>query len=158
MRSESRVLLAASLLLSACAPRLYERQRVDIDHRDLDQFEIRYADFEGCLLRQAVPVHWRLRRPAYTLDLALAFGSGPQAPASLELVLSGQKPLSARFPGLRAPPTATDTGDGTRYRLPLGADAPDTVQLQVLRDEQVMGSETLRLLPHRCRALSLGQP
>lgn len=158
MRPENLALLAASLLLSACAPRLYERQRVDIDHRDLDQFEIRYADFEGCLIRQAVPVRWRLRRPAYTLDLALAFGSGPQAPASLELALSGDASLSARFPGLQSPPPATDTGDGHRYRVPLGTDAPDTLQLQVLRGEQVVGSEALRLTPDTCRALSLGQP
>lgn len=160
MRIEGRrrhvPLLIAALLLSACAPRLYERQAVQIDHHDLDQFEIRYADFDGCLLKHAVPVSWRLQRPLYTLDVSAGFGSTPGAPPSLELRVSGHPGLALAFPGLNPAPRISPTEDGPRYRLDLPGDAPDRLVLDVLRDSIAVGKEVFRLKLDRCRALSLG--
>ncbi len=147
--------LALCALLTACAPRLYQRETVSVDHRDIDQFEIRYTDFEGCLWKQSVPVSYRLRRPAYVLDLGVHFGSSPQ-PSSLDLALSGASDLSARFPALAEAPVATDTETGVRYRVDADK-AGSTLAMTVLRGGVPVGEENLRLKRSTCRAMSLGE-
>ncbi len=145
--------LALCTLLAACAPRLYQRETMTIDHRDLDQFEIRYADFEGCLVKQAVPVSYRLKRPGYVLDLGIHFGTAPQ-PASLDVTLSGAPDLSARFPALTEPPAITRTEDSARYRVDttmLGT----SLAITVLRNGVLVGEEHLRLEHSKCHALSI---
>lgn len=148
--------VVASVLLAACAPRLYQRQTIELDHRELDQFEIRYAEFEGCLLQRQVPVSYRLRRPQYTLDLAVHFGSRTE-PASLDLALSGGQDLTARFPGLKEAPAAVETEQGAvRYRFQAERARTD-LSLVVLRGETRLGEEYLRIEHSTCRALSLGE-
>jgi len=146
--------VALCVLLAACAPRLYQRETVTVDHRDIDQFEIRYADFEGCLWKQQVPISYRLRRPSYVLDLGVHFGSKPEA-SSLDLSLSGAEDLTARFPSLAEIPQPTETEGSVRYRV--GADqAGSTLAMTVLRGGVPVGEEHLRLERSTCRALSVG--
>ena len=151
-RTTSVVLCA--LLLGACAPRLYQRETIAVDHRDLEQFEIRHADFEGCLWQQQVPISYRLARPGYTLDLGVHFGSAPQ-PASLDLTLSGAEDLAARFPSLAQPPVPTETEAGVRYRIDSNQVA-DALALTVLRGGVAVGEERLRLERSTCRAMAVG--
>ncbi|TDU26557.1 hypothetical protein DFR24_3586 [Panacagrimonas perspica] len=147
--------IALCALLAACAPRLYQRETVAVDHRDIDQFEIRYADFEGCLWKQQVPISYRLKRPAYVLDLGVHFGNKPEAP-SLDISLSGAADLTARFPALAQAPQPTETEDSVRYRV--SADqAGSTLAMTVLRDGVAVGEEHLRLERSTCRALSVGE-
>lgn len=152
LRSSS---LALCGLLAACAPRLYQRETIAVDHRDIEQFEIRYAAFEGCLWKQQVPVSYRLRRPNYVLDLGVHFGSAPQA-ASLDLNLSGAPDLSARFPALARAPAVTETEGSVRYRVD-SAQAGSSITMIVLRAGMPVGEEHLRLERSTCRALAVGE-
>lgn len=153
MRSEPLVLLLAAALLAACAPRLYQRETLTLDHGELDQFEIRYADFDSCLLRRPVPVSWKLRRKLYTLELDVNWGTDAQ-PASLDLNLSDNPELSARFEGIEPAPRATDLETGVRYRVD---PVPAVLRLTVLRGATEVGNETLRVRRETCRALSVGE-
>jgi len=146
--------VALCALLCACSPRLYQRETVAVDHRDLDQFEIRYADFEGCVWKQQVPVSYRLRRPGYVLDLGVHFGNKPEPP-SLDLTLSGAEDLTARFAALAEPPQPTETEGSVRYRV--SADqAGSALAMTVLRGGVPVGEEHLRLERSTCRAISVG--
>lgn len=147
--------IALCALLAACSPRLYQRETVAVDHRDIDQFEIRYADFEGCLWKQQVPVSYRLKRPGYVLDLGVHFGNKPEAP-SLDLTLSGAEDLTAHFPALAQVPQPTETEGSVRYRV--GADqAGSVLAMTVLRGGVPVGEEHLRLERSSCRAISVGE-
>ena len=156
--STSRIRLLALLLalpLSACATRWYERQTVALDTPDLEQFEIRYGDFDGCLLRQTVPVRYRVQRAQYALELGVHFGNTPDSPA-LDVDLIGDPDLTASFPGRPNAPTSTPIENGARYRLdtdPLGAQ----LAMRVQRDGRVLGEERFEIERSRCRALSLGE-
>lgn len=159
MRTErawtSSLVIVCCLALGACAPRLYQRETLKLDHRDLDQFEIRYANFDGCLLRRPVPVSYRLQRDAYLLSLDVRFGND-QTAAGLDVGLSGTGTLSARFPGLGAVAPASTTESGARYRLDSSAfESP--LRVQVWRGETLLGDETLGVRREHCRALSLGE-
>lgn len=153
MRFERFIVLIVAAGLAACAPRLYQRETLALDHAELDQFEIRYADFDSCLLRRPVPVSWKVQRPLYTLELDVNFGADAQ-PASLDLQLSGDPELSARFPGLEPAPKATALETGARYRV---AAVPSTLSVTVLRGAAELGQETLRVQRETCRALSVGE-
>lgn len=153
MRLDRSLLLIAAVLLSACAPRLYQRETLTVDHRDLDQFEIRYADFDSCLLRRPVPVSWKLRRALYTMELDVHFGTDAQ-PATLDLNLSGSPDLSARFAELRTSPPATEVETGTRYRVNIPG---STLTISVLRGGTAVGEEVLRVGRDTCRALSVNE-
>lgn len=153
MRAERALILLCLALLTACAPRLYQRETLSLDHAELDRFEIRYADFDSCLLRRPVPVSWKLRRTLYTLELDVHFGTDDQ-PASLDLNLSGSPDLSARFAELTVQPVGTEIETGTRYRVPVPG---STLSLTVLRDGRPVGDEVLRLKRDTCRALSVGE-
>jgi hypothetical protein len=159
MRTEGcgRVVLiaATALLMSACAPRLYERQTVALDSADLDKFEIRYADLEGCLWRHTVPVSYRVKRAQYTLELGVHFGTTPGSPA-LDVDLIGDPDFSATFPGRPSGPAPTPIENGVRYRLetdPLGP----MLAVRVERDGHVLGEERFNIERSRCRALGLGE-
>lgn len=159
MRTErvwtSSLALICCLVLGACAPRLYQRETLEIDHRDLDQFEIRYANFDGCLLRRPVPVSYRLQRGAYLLSLDVRFGND-QTAAGLDVGLSGAGALSASFPGLGTVAPTSTTESGTRYRLDSSAfESP--LRVQVWRGGTLLGDETLGIRREHCRALSLGE-
>lgn len=155
MRVERGLVLVAAVLLTttACAPRLYQRETLQLDHAELDRFEIRYADFDSCMLRRPVPVSWKLARPLYTLELEVNFGTDAQ-PADLDLMLSGSPNLAAQFAELAAQPTATELDTGTRYRVAVPG---SILSLTVLRDGRPVGEEVLRLKRDHCRALSVGQ-
>lgn len=147
--------LSMALLLAACAPRLYERQTVALDTSDLEHFEIRYDDFEGCLWRQSVPVRYRIQRAQYALVLGVHFGNTPESPA-LDVDLLGDPDLTASFPGLRSVAAPTPIENGVRYRLdtdPLGP----MVAVRVQREGRVLGEERFDIKRSRCRALSLGE-
>ncbi len=147
--------LGLSLLLAACAPRLYERQTVALDHPDLGSFEIRYAEFDGCLLKQTVPVSYRVQRAQYVLALGVHFGNTPD-PAALDVDLLGDADLTANFPGRPDAPAPTSIENGVRYRL--DADRMGSqLAVRVQRDGRVLGEERFEIERSRCRALSLGE-
>ncbi|MGH8517106.1 MAG: hypothetical protein ACREUE_06560 [Panacagrimonas sp.] len=144
-----------TLLLAACAPRLYERQTVALDHPDLESFEIRYADFDGCLLRQTVPVSYLVKRSQYVLALGVHFGNTPQPPA-LDVDLLGDPDLTASFPGRPDASAPMPIENGARYRL--DADRLGTMlAVRVQRDGRVLGEERFEIERSHCRALSLGE-
>lgn len=147
------VALGGCLALSACAPRLYQRETLKLDHRDLDQFEIRYAEFDGCLLRRPVPVSYRLQRSSYVLNLEVRFGND-QTAAGLEVGLSGTGTLNARFPDLGPVEPISVTDGGSRYRLD-SARLGGALRVQVLRGATQLGDETITIERQRCRALSI---
>lgn len=140
--------------LAACVPRLYQRETLAIDHREMERFDIRYAEFDGCLLKRPVPVAYTLRRESYTLDVEVHFGENNRAP-SLDVALTDGQNLSARFPDLRATPQATVEGSDARYRI--GADLIrfPSFQVEVLSDGRVAGEEIITVSRNHCRALSL---
>lgn len=159
MHSEITVRLAlaamAVLLTSACAPRFYERETVSLNHRDLDQFEIRYEEFEGCLLKRPVPVNYRVKRQLYTMTLDVHFGTNDTA-AGLDVILSGGGNLAARFPELDPQPVGSTSEAGERYRIDTAAAGDGPLTITVLRDATTIGQEVLQLKRERCRALSVG--
>jgi hypothetical protein len=141
--------------MSACAPRLYERQTVALDAADLENFEIRYADLDGCLWRHTVPVSYRVKRAQYTMALGVHFGTTPDSPA-LDVDLIGDPDFSATFPGRPDTPAPTPIENGVRYRIetdPLGP----ILAVRVQRDGRVLGEERFDIERSHCRALSLGE-
>lgn len=152
-----RLLLSLGCLagLSACAPQLYQRETLQIDHREFERFEIRYAPMDGCLLSREVPVSYRLQRPDYALHVDVGFGNGENS-ASLALSLLGDNDLGARFVDLAAAPRANPLDDGVRYRIPADALADGRLSFDVLLDDTVLEREVLQVRTQRCRAISLG--
>lgn len=148
-------LLGACALLTACAPRLFQRETLQIDHPDLEQFDIRYADFEGCLLKRPVPVSYRVKRALYTLSLDVHFGNADGA-AGLDVGLIGSGDLSGRFPDLGSSPPATQTEDGMRYRIAASALSGSGFTLEVLQGGTPLAQEIIFVRRQHCRALSLG--
>lgn len=154
--SPARILcVLLALPLGACTTRWYERQTVALDTADLDRFEIRYADFDGCLLRQTVPVSYRVQRAQYALALGVHFGNVPDSPA-LDVDLVGDPDLTATFPGRPDVPPPTSIENGARYRLDTGALGPMLV-VRVERDGRLLGEERFEIERSGCRALSLGE-
>lgn len=154
MQARSLLVVLVCVGISACVPRLYQRETLAIDHREMDRFDIRYDEFEGCLLKRPVPVAYTLRRESYTLDVDVHFGENNRAP-SLDVVLTDGHNLSARFPDLQAPPPATVEGSDARYRI--GADLIrfPSFQVEVLSDGRVAGEEIIQVRREHCRALAL---
>ncbi|MGQ0698482.1 MAG: hypothetical protein ACT4PZ_09585 [Panacagrimonas sp.] len=154
-RTAISALMLVVSLLTACSPRLYQRETLALDHRDLDQFEIRYQNFDGCLLKRDVPVGYRLQRPQYRMTLDVHFGDTGH-PASIDLGLIGQGALSASFPDLSIAPARTETEEGVRYRIAADNVRNRSFVLHVLRDGGQLGIETVRIERKSCRALGLG--
>ena len=151
-------LITAMLLalpLTGCATRWYERQTVALDADDLENFEIRYADLDGCLWRHTVPVTYRVKRAQYTMELGVHFGNAPDSPA-LDVDLIGDPDFSASFPGRADAPAPTPIDNGVRYRLPTDPLGP-TLAVRVQRDGHVLGEERFAIERSHCRALSLGE-
>lgn len=150
------VLLGACVVLStACAPRLYLRETLQLDHRDLGQFEIRYADFDGCLLQRPVPVSYRVKRALYTLSLDVHFGTDASA-ASLDIGLIGSEELSARFPDLAVPPTSLTGEGGARYRFTADALRGSGFTIEVFDGKTPLAQEIVMVRRESCRAVSFG--
>lgn len=159
MRIASGRLVMAMLLCAltaACSPRLYQRQTLQLDHDGLDLFEIRYAEFDGCLLRQSVPVTYRVERANYVMKIDVRFGAD-DTPASLDLGLSSAGKLDARFAGLSADPAKLEVETGLRYRIAASSVKEGEFTVRVFRDGQAAGEETLRVKNAHCRAISLGE-
>lgn len=151
-------LVALAAGLAACAPRLHQRQILLLEHADpvaAEAMEIRYAPFDGCLLKRDVPVQYQLARPGYTLQIEVGFGRDDQPPG-LSLIVLGDADLQARFPGLAPTPEAQPLEDGRRYRIDGAALPADGLRIDVLREDQWLGREFLRVSQQHCRALSLG--
>ena len=144
-----------ALLLSACAPRFYQRETLNLDHADFDALEIRYASMDGCLLRREVPVSYRLRRPQYQLGVDISFGNAPGT-ASLVLSLSGDNHLAARFLDIPQPP-AKPLDEGVRYRVEAATIPDGRLRFEVLRNDQTLERQTLQVTAEHCRAMSLGE-
>lgn len=150
------VLLGVCALLSAaCAPRMYQRETLQLDHRDLEQFEIRYADFDGCLLQRPVPVSYRVKRALYTLSLDVHFGTDASA-AGLDIGVLGSGDLSARFPDLAAPPSSLSGEDGVRYRFTADALRGSGFTLEVFDGKTLLAQEIVMVRRESCRAISFG--
>lgn len=149
------LLIATSVLLAACSPRLYQRETLKLDHSDFEQFAIRYEAFDGCLLKRDVPVSYRLQRPQYLMTLDVRFGND-RDPASLDLSLTGTGGLRALFADPSAALPGAEIEDGVRYHVDTGTVRNGSVVLHVLRDDEELGVETIRIERESCRALSLG--
>lgn len=156
MRSEMATAVCCVLMLSltGCMPRLYQRETLSLDHREIDRFDIRYADFEGCLLRRPVPVAYKLERPSYTLSLDVLFGEDRHAPG-IDLGLSGGEDLSAKFPDLSAPPPTTSDIGSAHYRIDSSSIPGSSFTVQVLTDGRPAGEEIILVERKHCRALAL---
>lgn len=148
-------LLACAAVLAGCAPRLYERQTLRLDHHDLDQFSIRYQSFEDCLLKRDVPVNYRLQRDRYRMTLDVHFGDDAH-PATLDLGLTGSEDLTVTFSGLTVPPARTETEDGVFYRIDPSGMKERSFFAYILRGTEELGVEAIRIEHQSCRALSLG--
>lgn len=149
------LLISACIGLAACAPKLYQRETLQVDHRDFERFEIRYAPMDGCLLNRDVPVAYRLQRPDYALLIEVGFGNGENT-ASLALSLTGDNDLSARFNGVAPLPQAHRLDDGVRYRIPVSSMRGGQLAFDVLLDQIMLEREILQVQTQRCRAISLG--
>lgn len=154
-RPAIHALLAITALLTACAPRFYQRETLKLDHHDLDQFSIRYQSFEGCLLKRDVPVNYRVQRDRYRMTLDVHFGDDAH-PATLDLGLTGEGQLDARFSGLSIAPAKTETEDGVSYRIDPGSMHDGSFVAHILRGTEELGVEAIRFERQSCRALSLG--
>ncbi|MGQ0618867.1 MAG: hypothetical protein ACT4QA_02950 [Panacagrimonas sp.] len=155
MRAEIlMVCVLAPMLLVGCVPRLYQRETLRLDHGEIERFDIRYADFEGCLLRRAVPVAYKLKRPSYTLTLDIHFGQDDRAPG-IDLGLSGGESLSASFSGLAPEPIATIEGGKAHYRVEAGSIRGASFAVQVLMSGRPAGEEIILVQRKHCRALAL---
>ena len=144
------------VLLAACSPRLYQRETLQLDHDDLESFEIRYADFDGCLWRRSVPVNYLVERANYVMRLDVRFGTD-DVPASIDLGFSSPGKLDARFAGLSTDPTKLEVETGLRYRIAASTVSQGEFTVRVFRDGQAAGEETLRVKGQHCRAISLGE-
>lgn len=150
------LLLILAAAISACAPQLYRRNTVVLDHAALDLFRIGYAEFDGCLLRREVPVNYELQRPHYRMRLEIHFGNGGNA-AGIGLELSGPDALSARFADLDPAPVEQPIDGGVRYRIDSASVRADRFTIQVLGDGVLLGEETLQTRTDSCHAVSLGR-
>lgn len=144
----------ATTILAGCVPRLYQRETLSLDHREIERFDIRYADFEGCLLRRPVPVAYKLERPSYTLTLDVRFGEDDRAPG-IDLGLIGGESLSATFSGLTPEPIATVDAGAAHYRVDAGSIRGASFAVQVLLAGRPAGEEIILVRREHCRALAL---
>ena len=153
--SRIAITVGICVLMAACSPRLYQRETLQLDHDDLESFEIRYAEFDGCLLRRSVPVNYLVKRANYVMKIDVRFGADDM-PASLDLGLSSAGKLDARFAGLSADPTKVEVETGLRYRIAASSVSQREFTVRIFRDGQAAGEETLRVKGQHCRAISLG--
>lgn len=154
MRIDRVPVVLAALAMSACASHLYERSTVVLDQADPDAFDIRYGQFDGCLLKRDVPVEYALKRPSYTLRFEVGFGADDRAP-KLDVILSQAVDATLAFDGAGTVAPA-DLIDGTRrYEIDTG-EADRTVGISVQRGTDVLGRETIHLDRQKCSAMSLG--
>lgn len=142
-------------LISACAPQVFQRRTVVLGHEELERFDIRHAELQGCLLRRQVPVHYRLQRPGYELEFDVDFGLDSRAP-ELEMSLSPMS-ASARFPDLIASPPAQELANTKRYRIDMAGVKADAFTVEIRSAEAMLGRERISLQEQRCRGVSLGQ-
>ncbi|MGB0954446.1 MAG: hypothetical protein ACPGZP_00435 [Panacagrimonas sp.] len=142
------------ITLSACAPSTFKRSTVSLSHPNLDQFEIRHADFQGCLWRHPVPVHYRIQRTEYELEVDVRFGLGAE-PASLDITVRSQPAARAEFLNLPQQPDAQAVDKGHRYRLLRSQIAQQRLALDVFSEGRALGRERFRLDDHSCLGLSL---
>lgn len=161
MRIEPRhalpqLVLMLALGLGACSTRMYQRETVVLDHRDLDSFQIRYEDFDACLWRRSVPVSYRVQRAQYALQLDVRFGSDAD-PARIDLALSGAGVLDARFSGLTTPPQKTLAESGQRFLIPATTVQDGRFTVSVFIGGALTGEETVQVRREHCRALGLGE-
>lgn len=150
------VLCLLAAVLAGCVPRLYQRETLTLNHPEIDRFDIRYADFDGCLLRRPVPVAYKLERSSYTLTMDIRFGEDDRAPG-IDLGLAGGESLSAKFPDLDSPPTEVLDGGTAHYRIDARSIRGGTFLVQVLANDRLTGEEAIRVERSHCRALSLGK-
>jgi hypothetical protein len=155
MRIEAIGAALAAMALSGCATQLYERSVVVIDHYDTDAFEVRYADFDGCLVKQQVPVDYKLKRGLYTLRFEAPFGT-TKAPPDLDVLLADAPGATLSFTGVGTVAPADELDGVRRYELKPDSTKKQIVGIDVARGSEVLGHETVRLEPQTCKAMSLG--
>jgi hypothetical protein len=143
-----------TLGLAACAPKLYQRSTVVLDHADVDQFTVRYGELSGCLLRHQLPVDYTLKRPRYRLDLRPQPATGEAAP-TIDIKLTASGDLQLRFPGVEPAPEARYAEGGQRYLLDT-AGLGGSWSLQVVEGAETIGDERFSLSRDSCRVLGSG--
>jgi hypothetical protein len=149
-RTDWLLLLLLAPLLGACAS--FQRHTVVLDHPALDDFRIQYGSFDGCLWRQAVPVHYRLERAAYTLDVEVDFGLDAEPP-SLDLKLPGRDKV-ARFSGLASEVGEKRLEDGSAYHISLGSETSGSFSVEIRQGENSLGREHFDWKRQSCTGLS----
>lgn len=154
MRIEAIAGALSALWLGGCASQLYERNVVVIDHPD-DAFEVRYAEFDSCLLKRQVPVEYKLKRPLYTLRFEAGFGTS-KSPPSLAVILADAPGAALSFSGAGEVAPADELDGTRRYELRPDAGSARTLGIDVVRGSDTLGHEAVRLEPQTCKAMSVG--
>lgn len=144
-----------AVLLGGCASQVYQRETLVLQGPDLDQYSIRYEDFEGCLVRQQTPAVYGLARPQYALVLRMIAASEGSQPA-VEVVLKGSSTLHARFPGLEPQPTGSESLEGSRYRVEVSRLSVPVLDVQVYQEERLLRTERVGLERRSCKAYGWG--
>ncbi len=147
--------LLASLLSCACAPRIYQRSTVTLEAPDDEGTQIRYGEFDGCLLRQQLPVEYVVRRRFYTLTIRPIAALEDDRPR-VEVRVSGDATVMLRVVGAEPPVEARYAEGGSRYVIDTGAIAGTTLEMELSRAGEVIGQERFDLKKHSCRVLSPG--
>lgn len=145
--------LGALGLLAACAPRMYQRSTVVLDHAESERFDLRYGELDGCLFKHQLPVEYRLQRKQYRLQLRPLSALQGAAPR-IELLVEAQPPLDLGFPGMAEPPAPQYAERGTRYVVDTAQLADGVLQLQLRSGGQVVGEERFELSTQSCRVFS----
>jgi hypothetical protein len=146
---------AAALSLAGCSSGFYTRETLQLGGPQLQDYSIRYESLEGCLLRQQVPMQYRVDRREYRLMLRMV-PSYENSPPAVEVRLQGASTLTARFPGVEHPPEGYATPEETRYVLESTALPPQTLTIEVYSEQRKLGVERLSFERHSCRAFGFG--
>jgi len=141
-----------TLVMTGCASQLYSRNTLVLKGPTVDDYDIRYEELQGCLIRQQIPTVYIIRREAYTLNLRMVPASGEDS-ASIDVTLKSGVALSARFPGVRPEPQGYVSIEGSRYRVAASALSVAAFDIEVYSGDRLLGSERLGVEPKSCKAV-----
>jgi hypothetical protein len=149
---QSALIGALMLSLTGCASQVYSRNTLVLKGPAVDDYDIRYEELQGCLIRQQIPTVYIIRRAAYTLNLRMVPASAEDSP-SIDVTLKSDVALSARFPGVRPEPQGYVSIEGSRYRVDASAMSVAAFDIEVYSGDRLLGSERLGVEPKSCKAV-----
>lgn len=153
--SYAGAVLPLVLLLGGCASTTLVRHTVTLDAANIDEYRVQYLPFDGCLIKQELPLRYELQRAQYTLVFEPGFADGDRSPI-VGVRVRADTAVTARFPELAVSPPESDGADYRRYAINVAELPTPLLIVELWRGSTALGVEALAVEPHRCRVWAFG--